>query len=207
LKEGEKMCSYDDIFLSYNKILQRLNLLNKKTKHGKEITHKDLRDAIKIMLKKHPTCRWRSQKYKSKRYYILIEGFYWLISVYFQTEKKQIDADIEFFLNRIKQYEELLKINSKELFVKDIYVKDLATFFNRENRTVEKAIIKMLKATDEDYRYLENGKYVISSKGIEWLCKNCFKQKYLEILEQYKMELTELYIQAGYPYDSFFGKN
>ena len=39
----------DDFFLSYNKILLRLKLLNMKTKNGKEITHKDLRYAIKII--------------------------------------------------------------------------------------------------------------------------------------------------------------
>lgn len=42
---------------------------------------------------------------------------------------------------------------------------------------------------------------------VEWICKNVFKQKYLEILEEYKMELTELYIEAGYLYDYFFEKN
>ena len=65
----------------------------------------------------------------------------------------------------------------------------------------------MLKATDGNYRYKENEKFIISKEGIEWLCKNCFKQKYLEILEQYKMELTELYIANGYIYDNFFNKN
>ena len=43
------------------------------------------------------------------------------------------------------------------------------------------------------YRYLKDGKYVISKDDIEWLCKNCFKKKYLEILEDYKMELTKKY--------------
>ena len=52
----------------------------------------------------------------------------------------------------------------------------------------------------------ENRKAKISKEGIEWLCKNCFKQKYLELLEEYKMELTEKYIEAGYPYDVFLTK-
>ena len=65
----------------------------------------------------------------------------------------------------------------------------------------------MIKASNQNYRYIENGKYVISKEGIEWLCKNCFKQKYLELLEEYKMELTEKYIQAGYLYDYFFEIN
>ncbi len=59
----------------------------------------------------------------------------------------------------------------------------------------------------EQYKFLVNGKVVISSKGVEWICKNVFKQKYLELLEKYKMELTEKYIKAGYPYDHFFGRN
>ena len=199
--------NYDDFFLSYNKILKRLKMLNLKTSNGNVISEHDLRKAIDVMIKKHPTCRWKSEKIKSKRYYILIEGFYWLVYVYFQNEKKQIDADIDFFLLRIKQYEDLLKVNSKNLFEKNMYMSDLEKYFNRKYRTIEKAVIKMLKATDKNNRFKENGKYVISKEGIEWLCKNCFKQKYLEILEKYKMELTELYIQSGKIYDNFFGKN
>ena len=49
----------------------------------------------------------------------------------------------------------------------------------------------------------KNEKQKISKEGIEWLCKNCFKQKYLELLEEYKMDLTEKYILSGYPYDVF----
>lgn len=199
--------NYDDFFLSYNKILKRLKMLNLKTSNGNVISEHDLRKAIDVMIKKHPTCRWKSEKIKSKRYYILIEGFYWLVYVYFQNEKKQIDADIDFFLLRIKQYEDLLKVNSKNLFEKNMYMSDLEKYFNRKYRTIEKAVIKMLKATDKNNRFKENGKYVISKEGIEWLCKNCFKQKYLEILEKYKMELTEVYIQSGKIYDNFFGKN
>ena len=105
----------DNIFLSYNKILAKLKLQNVKTKSGKEVTHKDLRIAINIMVKKHPTCRWQSQKIKSKRYYIIYEGYLWLLHVYFQNEKKQLDADIFFFETRIKEYEKILKLDSKNI--------------------------------------------------------------------------------------------
>ena len=43
----------DKIFLSYDKILYRLNIKNIKTKDNKEITHKDLRKAITVMQRKH----------------------------------------------------------------------------------------------------------------------------------------------------------
>jgi len=198
----------DSIFLSYNKILKRFHSLGVTTKHGKEISHTDLRKAIDVMLKKHPTCRWRSEKIRSRKYFVLIEGVAWLNQVYFQKEKSLVDADIDFFQNRIKQYEELLKTDQdRNWWNEDMDIKQLCKYFNRKDITVRKAIKKMCDSGFENYKYLINNKVVIASKGVEWLCKNVFKQKYLELLEKYKMELTELYIEAGYPYDNFFWRN
>ena len=196
----------DKVYLSYDKILKKFELLNIKTKSGKKIESVDLRQAIKIMLKKHPSCRWQSVRIKSKIHFIVYEGYLWLMYVYFQYEKLQIDADIYFFETRIKEYEKILNLESKKLFTENISVEDLETYFDRSKSTIKKAIIKMLKV-EKEYRYKENGKFIITNKGIEWLCKNCFKQKYLELLEDYKMELTEQYIKAGYLYDYFFGLN
>lgn len=192
--------------MSYDKILNNLKTQKIKTKQGKEILHKDLRYAIEVMQKKHSKCRWKSEKVKSKNSYILIEGYYWLVYVYFNNGKTLIDADIKFFEERIKLYEDLLKLESKKLFFRDMYVKDLAQYFSRKEETVKKAIWKMIKE-NRDYRYKTKEEYLVTKEGIEWLCKNCFKYKYLQLLEDYKMELTEKYIKAGYPYDNFFGKN
>lgn len=198
----------DSIFLSYDKILKKLHLLGLTTKQGKEITELDLRKAIDVMLEKHPTCRWRSEKIRSRKYFILIEGYYWLSNVYFQKEKSLIDADINFFEDRIKQYEELLKVeNNQNWWSEDMDIKQLCKYFNRKEITIRKAIKKMRDNGNVQYKFLINNKVVISSNGVEWLCKNIFKQKYLELLEKYKMELTELYIEKGYIYDEFFGRN
>ena len=198
----------DSIFLSYNKILKRFHSLGITTKHGKEITHMDLRKAVDVMLKKHPTCRWRSEKIKSNNYLILIEGFAWLQQVYFQKEKSLIDADVDFFEDRIKQYEELLKIEHEEnWWNEDMDIKQLCKYFNREDVTIRKAIKKMCDSGLGDYKLFVDNKVVISKEGVEWICKNIFKHKYLELLEKYKMELTELYIQKGYVYDHFFWLN
>ena len=198
----------DSVFLSYDKILKKLHRLGSTTKQGKEITELDLRKAIDVMLEKHPTCRWRSEKIRSRKYFILIEGYYWLLNVYFQKEKALIDADINFFEDRIKQYEELLKVeNNQNWWNEDMDIKQLCKYFDRKEITIRKAIKKMYDSGFENNKFLINNKVVISSKGVEWLCKNVFKKKYLELLEEYKMELTEKYIEAGYPYDHFFGKN
>lgn len=193
----------DKIYLSYSKILYRLQIQNIRTAKGKEISEIDLRQAVIIMDKKHHNCRWKQRKLKGNRFYILIEGYYWLIYVYFQNDKKLIDADIDFFITRIKQYEELLDIKPKTFWNEDMYIHSLPDYFNRVKGTVLNSITKLNKATDKKYIYYENEKQKVSKEGIEWLCKNCFKQKYLELLEQYKMELTNIYIEKGYPYDIF----
>ena len=197
----------DKIFLSYNKILKRLKMNGVKTKNGKEITHKDLRYAIEVMLKKHPTCRWRSNKVHSRKYYILSEGYYWLLLVFFQNKKNMLDADIDFFEMQIKEYEKLLKLKSKNLFSDNIPYLKLESFFNRKIYTIKRAIRSLEDKYNISFLLEENNEMYVSSKGIELLCKECFKHKYLEILENYKMELTEKYIVAGFPYDNFFHRN
>ena len=200
--------AFDSIFLSYNKILKRFKLIGVTTKCGKEVTHEDLRKAVDVMLKKHPICRWRSEKIRSRKYFILVEGYYWIKFVYFEKEKSLIDADVEFFETRIKVYEHFLKVGHNENWCnEDMDIKQLERYFNRAESSIRKAIKKMCDNGFSNYKYLDNNKVIISRKGVEWICKNVFKQKYLELLEKYKMELTELYIKAGYPYDNFFHRN
>ena len=200
--------AFDSIFLSYNKILKRFKLIGVTTKCGKEVTHEDLRKAVDVMLKKHPICRWRSEKIRSRKYFILVEGYYWIKFVYFEKEKSLIDADVEFFETRIKVYEHFLKVGHNENWCnEDMDIKQLERYFNRAESSIRKAIKKMCDNGFSNYKYLDNNKVIISRKGVEGICKNVFKQKYLELLEKYKMELTELYIKAGYPYDHFFHRN
>ena len=108
----------------------------------------------------------------------------------------------------LKLYEDFLKIECNEnWWNEDMNIKQLEKYFNRAESSIRKAIKKMCDNGFSNYKYLDNNKVIISRKGVEWICKNAFKQKYLELLEKYKMELTELYIKAGYPYDHFFHKN
>lgn len=89
----------DSIFLSYNKILKRLDLLGITTKHGKEMTQMDLRKAIDVMLKNIQHVDSEARKLKVEN--ILVEGYEWLKRVYFQKEKSLTDADVDFFETRI----------------------------------------------------------------------------------------------------------
>lgn len=128
--------------------------------------------------------------------------------MYFEKEKSLIDVDVEFFETRIKLYEDFLKVErNKNWWNEDMDIKQLENYFNRAESSIRKAIKKMCDNGFSIYKYLDNNKVIISRKGVECICKNIFKQKYLELLEKYKMELTELYIKAGYPYDHFFHRN
>ncbi len=199
---------YDSIFLTYEKILTRLNILGVTTKSGKEITYTDLKKAINVMIEKHPSCRWRSERIKNRKYLILIEGYCWLRFVYFQKEKSLLDADIKFFEDRIRQYEELLKVHfDKNWWNENMDAEQLEKYFEKKESSVRKSIKKMCNNGLEKYKSYVDGKIVISSNGVEWICKNVFKEKYLKMLEECKMRLTELYIEADYPYDNFCGKN
>ena len=128
--------------------------------------------------------------------------------MYFEKEKSLIDTDVEFFETRIKLYEDFLKVErNKNWWNEDMDIKQLENYFNRAESSIRKAIKKMCDNGFSIYKYLDNNKVIISRRGVEWICKNVFKEKYLELLEKYKMELTELYIKAGYPYDHFFHRN
>ena len=98
-RDSEK--ALESIFVSYNKILKRFKLLGVTTKYGKEVTHEDLRKAVDVMLKKHPICRWRSEKVKSRKYFILDEGYVWLLKVYLQKNLHQHRLMIFLFENTL----------------------------------------------------------------------------------------------------------
>ena len=132
----------EKIFMSYHRALENFKLLNIKTRTNKNINMKDLIDAIDIMNEKHP-CRWKCQNPDSRKHYILAEGFYWLLDVYYQQEKPLIDADIEFFITRIQLYEELLNVPTKDFFVDNMYVYELDEYFKRKAETIRKRTVEL----------------------------------------------------------------
>lgn len=80
---------------------------------------------------------------KNRKYFVLIEGFTWLNQVYFQKEKFWIDVDVDFFENRIEQYEELLKVeHNQDWWNKDMNIKQLCKYFNRREMTIRKQLRK-----------------------------------------------------------------
>ena len=184
-----------------------------KTKKGAKISHTDLRYAIQVMNEKHSSCRWQSEKIKKRYYYIQYEGVIWLREVYFSGyESKLIDKDVVWFRNRIQWYQQQFDKNNIEypkfeLKINDMTKKELSIYLNKSVITIENGLRDYEKATGENIRKYEDGELKISESAIEWLIKNKYKNKYLQLLEDYKMQLTEIYKKNGGYYDNFLGRN
>jgi len=69
----------------------------------------------------------------------------------------------------------------------------LEDYFHKKKDTIHRAIIKMIKENSEKiFKYNTNEGIVVTKEGLEYLCKNYFKQKYLELLEKYKKLILEM---------------
>lgn len=201
------------IFMNYKEVLQYFKENDIKTKGLKEITHKDLRTAVLLMNEKHPLCRWQSEKFRKRYYYLQYEGVIWLRDVYFNNYKtKLIDKDVQWFEERILWYQNTLaqkniKYPKMNFQLTPMSKKELAKFFKRDVSTIKKAITEMEQQTNFKNRNYHNGILYIDENQILWLLKNKFKRTYIKFLETYKMELTEIYKANGGFYDNYFGRN
>ena len=199
--------------MNYKEILEDFQKRKMKTKKGAKISHTDLRYAIQVMNEKHSSCRWQSEKIKKRYYYIQYEGVIWLREVYFSGyESKLIDKDVVWFRNRIQRYQQQFDKNNIEypkfeLKINDMTKKELSIYMNKSVSTIENGLRDYEKATGENIRKYEDGELKISESAIEWLIKNKYKNKYLQLLEDYKMLLTEIYKKNGGYYDNFLGRN
>lgn len=199
--------------MNYKEVLQYFKENSIKTKGKKEISHDYLRTAVLIMNKKHSLCRCQSEKFRKRYYYLQYEGVIWLRDVYFNNYNiKFIDRDISWFEERILWYQNTLSQKSIEYPIMDFQLKamnkkELAKFFERNISTIKKAIIEIEKKKNCKIRNYHNGILYVDEKQTIWLIKNKFKIEYLELLEKYKMELTEIYKANGGFYDNYFYRN
>lgn len=48
------------------------------------------------------------------------------------------------------------------------------------------------KKNNQSFKYLKDGKVIISKEGVKWLSENYFRKDYLKKLEFYKLELQNV---------------
>lgn len=155
-------------------------------------------NVVKRTIKRHPLEPWvqdRIAQNGQRVVYIKLEYVEWLSEVYFNKDKYYLDADIDFFEKQILRLEKELNISHREIKYEDISLKDLREYFGKSKNTIGVAVNRMEKRNVNSYKYIRDGKVMISKEGVKWLNENYFREQYLKELELYKLELQKRKIE------------
>lgn len=127
--------------MNYKEILEYLHIKGVKNNLGNAITMNQLKVAIFRMEQRHHECEWRSELAAKRYHYVISEGVMWLEQVYFrQNNKSAVNAEIEFFLERILWYEKFCIANN--LSYPDFIYKD----FDKMKHSDKKEYLKILES-------------------------------------------------------------
>lgn len=151
-------------------------------------------NVIKKMKRRHPLESWVHKRIASngeRVVYIKLEFVEWLSEVYFNESKFYLDADIEFFQKQILRLENELNIPHYEFEYEDISLFDLREYFEKTKNTIGVAVNRMERRNNASYKYIKDGKVMISKEGVKWLTENYFRKSYLKELELYKLNLQK----------------
>lgn len=158
------------------------------------LTDEQFDNVVKKIKRRHPLESWihrRTASNGEKVVYIKLECVEWLSDVFF-NKKYYLDADIEFFQKQIQRLEKELNIAHYEFSYQDISLYDLRNYFGKTKNTIGVAINRMEKRNSISYKYIKNGKVMISKGGVKWLTENYFRKVYLKELELYKLSLQKV---------------
>lgn len=182
-----------------NTVVRSLQEREYVTPRGYHILYSDVKDAIRIMNKKHCACEWAN--YDTRNPKVNLEGYFWLEDVYFNSQYKQVDADVMYFEMLVEKYIQTCKEKNIEyeilpFFEKDMSFEEFSKFVDRKINTVRKYYYKLPKLKKQDYYYL-GGKRYIPIEVAEELCMKYFKHRYLKYLEQLYIELKKVLTEQG----------
>ena len=167
-----------------------------------KLTEEQFYNISKKMIKRHPYERWIIRKLAQngeRVVYVRVEYVEWLKEVYF-SNKYYLDAEIEFFQKQVLRLEQELNISHYDFNYKDMSLVDLREYFGKSKNAIGVAVNRMEKRNNKSYKYIKDGKVMISKEGVKWLNEKYFRKQYLKDLEFYKIELQKRKRQlSGYP--------
>lgn len=167
-----------------------------------KLTEEQFYNISKKMIKRHPYERWIIRKLAQngeRVVYVRVEYVEWLKEVYF-SNKYYLDAEIEFFQKQVLRLEQELNISHYDFNYKDMSLVDLREYFGKSKNAIGVAVNRMEKRSNKSYKYIKDGKVIISKEGVKWLNEKYFRKQYLKDLEFYKIELQKRKRQlSGYP--------
>lgn len=150
---------------------------------------------VKRVVKRHPNEYWIYKKIAlngEKVEYLKLEFVEWLDDVYFNKDKYYLDAEIDFFRKQVVRLENDLNFPHNKFEYKDISLKGLRQYFGKSKNAIGVAVNRMEKRNEKSFKYIEDGKVMISNEGVKWLSENYFRKEYLKKLEYYKLELQNV---------------
>ncbi len=166
------------------------------------LTEEQFYNISKKMIKRHPYERWIIKKLAQNGehvVYVRVEYVEWLREVYF-SDKYYLDAEIEFFEKQVLRLEQELNISHYDFDYKDMFLIDLRKYFGKSKNSIGVAVNRTEKRNNKSYKYIKDGKVMITKEGVKWLNEKYFRKQYLKDLEFYKIELQKRKRQlSGYP--------
>ena len=167
-----------------------------------KLTEEQFYNISKKMIKRHPYERWIIRKLAQNGecvVYVRVEYVEWLKEVYF-SNKYYLDAEIEFFQKQVLRLEQELNISHYDFNYNDMSLVDLREYFGKSKNAIGVAVNRMEKRNSKSYKYIKDGKVMVSKEGVKWLNEKYFRKQYLKDLEFYKIELQKRKRQlSGYP--------
>ena len=113
----------------------------------------------------------------------------WIKEVYLVYDKYYLDLEIAFFEKLITELVNELNVGYKPLEYKDMSVKDMMRYFEKDYASIRLAIYKMHQEYNSNLKYYENERLMIKAEGIKWLNEKYYRKSYLEYLEKTKLAL------------------
>lgn len=152
------------------------------------------------MNKKHPMCNWTVYG-NDKLPMIETEGKYWIVEAYFNKNKSLLDAEVDFFENIINEHKAFCDENNinyeiPPLIKSNMTFDEFAILVGRAKGTVQKEYYKLSQEEKEKSFQSDNKKYIASSV-LTQLCKQSFKRRYLQYLEEVYIYLWQDCLSGG----------
>ncbi len=113
----------------------------------------------------------------------------WIKEVYLVHDKYYLDLEITFFENLIKEITNESNIEYKPPEYKDMSVKEMMWYFDKDYGSIRLAIYKMHHEYNSNLKYYDNERLLIKAEGIKWLNEKYYRISYLKFLEKTKLNL------------------
>lgn len=166
------------------------------------MNEKQYKRLEKRITKRHPLEEWIIEYIApngERVTYFKLEFVEWLKEVYFNRKKYYLDAEIDFFEKQVARLENELDFTHIENHYEDISLYILRDVFRKGKNAIGVAVNRMEKRTGKFFRYVKDGKVMVSGEGVKWLSERYFRKNYLKRLEYNKLRLQNIKrVKHGY---------